>query len=124
MAKIFIAEDEPIIRKMYEVKFKNMGFDVEAAEDGEDALNRLKTSRPDLILLDVMMPKVDGFEVLRQLKLNPELKDIRVIILTNLSAATSDREKGIKLGALDFLVKDQFTPAQVVDKVKEILNVK
>lgn len=123
MAKILIVEDEEIIRKMYEVKFKNNGFEVELAQDGEEALEKLKTIVPDIILLDVMMPKVDGFEVLRRLKAEETTKNLKVIILTNLSAASSDKEKGISLGALDFLVKDQYTPSEVVKKVKELLNI-
>lgn len=120
--KILIVDDEPILRKMYQVKFQNNGFEVDSAGDGAEVFDRLKESRPDIILLDVMMPKMDGFEVLARLKANQDLKNIPVVLLTNLSASELDKGKGMELGALDYLVKDNFTPADIVQKVKSYLT--
>lgn len=122
MVKILIVDDEPILRKMYQIKFQNSGFEVITAQDGAEVFERIQESRPDLILLDVMMPKMDGFEVLARLKANQDFKNIPVVLLTNLSASELDRGKGLELGALDYLVKDNFTPADIVQKVKSYLT--
>ncbi len=108
--------------RMYEKAFKLSGHEVETAFDGEEALLKLKTmkARPTLILLDIMMPKLSGFDVLRELKKNPELKNIPVVALTNL-AGEGDAEKALSLGAVLYLVKSQYDPKEVVEKVKEVL---
>lgn len=121
MTKILIVDDESILRKMYQVKFQNNGFEVDTAQNGAEVFERLAVSRPDIILLDVMMPKIDGFEVLARLKANQDFKNIPVVLLTNLSASELDKGKGLELGAIDYLVKDNFTPADIVQKVKGYL---
>lgn len=122
MSKVLVVDDEPILRRMYEVKFQNNGFEVDSAEDGLQVFDKLKTATFDIIVLDVMMPKMDGFEVLEKLKTTPELKDIPVVLLTNLSASNADKDKGLELGALDYLVKDDFTPQEIVTKVQGYLK--
>jgi len=121
--KILLAEDEPFLSGMYQTKLKIEGYDVVAAADGEEALEKLDKGDFDIILLDIMMPKLNGFEVLNNIRnnSNKELAKIPVIILTNLGQKT-DIEKGLLLGANDYIVKANFTPAEVVDKIKKHLN--
>lgn len=121
MAKILIVDDDLIYIRIYQLKLKSDGHTVETANNGEEAIQKVNEFKPDLILLDIMMPKIDGFEVLKQLKANPETKTIPVILLTNLGGEETDTLKGIELGAVAYLVKSSYTPKEVVEKVKEIL---
>ncbi len=121
--KVLIAEDEEVLLKMYLTKFKNEGFEVYGATNGEETLKLANEIKPDIVLLDVIMPLIDGFSVLKKIKENEKTKSIPVLLLTNLSQE-SDMKEGLKLGAIDYLVKTNFTPAEVVKKVKEILKIK
>jgi CheY-like chemotaxis protein len=117
---IMVIEDDPILLKMYSKKFQTDGFEVLQAVDGQEALEKIQgaTVLPNAILLDVMLPRLDGFEVLKKIKEDPKTKDIPVFLSTNLGGGEQDREKGKKLGAVDYLVKSDFTPAQIVEKIK------
>jgi DNA-binding response OmpR family regulator len=117
--KILIAEDENAIAKALQLKLEHLGFNVELAGNGEEALEALKKTKFDLMLLDIMMPKVDGFGVLAGLK-NLNYKPI-VLISSNLSQS-SDRDKAISLGADDFLVKSDVSLKEIVDKINEALS--
>jgi len=119
---ILLVEDDQILIRMYTRKFEKEGFKVLSAFDGQAGLDELgkATPKPNIILLDVMLPKLDGFQVLEKVKADPAFKDIPVILLTNLGGAVEDREKGQKMGAADYLVKSDMTPAQVVEKIKTI----
>lgn len=119
--KILIIEDDSFISDMYRMKMESEGFDVKVAEDGQKGLEQINFEKPDLVLLDVVMPKMDGFTVLQTIKEDPEIQDVPVVLLTNLGQKDSV-EKGLKLGALDYVIKAHFTPAEVVEKVREILN--
>jgi len=121
MPTLFLAEDDPLMSRMYERAFKLNGFDLKISFDGEDAINTLKSMNPKPIvaLVDVMMPKKSGFDVLREMKQDESLKNIPVILLTNL-AGEKDAEKGLELGAVLYLVKSQYSPKEIVTKVKEI----
>jgi len=120
MKTIFIIEDDSILLKMYTKKFEKDGFKVLGAVDGQEAIDKLTNLSPvpNAILLDIMLPKIDGFEVLKKIKENPQTKDIPVILSTNLGGGQQDREKGKSLGAEDFLIKSDYTPAQIVEKIK------
>lgn len=119
--KILLAEDDIQLIDMYKRKFELEGFEVHIAEDGQAALDQLETFTPDIILLDIMMPKVNGLEVLKNIRQTPDKQDLLVIILTNLgNEATS--EEIYKIGATDYIVKADMTPIEVVNKVKEILK--
>jgi DNA-binding response OmpR family regulator len=122
MAKVFIIDDDPLIIRMYQTKFQNQGYDVETAADGDEALKKVLNIKPDIILLDIMMPKVNGLEVLKNLKGNKDTKLIPVIILTNLGLSEADEQKSIELGAVTYIIKANYTPAEIVAKVKEILG--
>jgi DNA-binding response OmpR family regulator len=121
MAKIMIVEDDPTLRDIYTTRFGAEGYDVVSASDGELALSTAVKERPDLILLDIMMPKISGFDVLDILRATPETKDTKIIVMSALSQ-TADIEKGKNLGASAYLVKSQVTLSEVVEKVKAVLN--
>lgn len=121
MAKILLVDDDPLLIRMYQTKFQNDGHIVEVASDGDEALKKAADFAPNLILLDIMMPKVDGLEVLERLKKDETTKSIPVVILTNVGGSNDDIQRGLELGAVAYLVKADYTPAEVVSKVKEIL---
>ncbi len=112
--KILLVEDEQLIREMYTEKFSDAGYQVLEAEDGLSGFELAKKEQPDVILLDIILPQMDGFTVLEKLKKEPKTKKIPVFFLTNLKQ-DEDVEKGKKLGAIDYLVKSSLTPAQVLN---------
>lgn len=118
--KVLVAEDDQFLLKVYLNKFKMEDYDVISALDGVEAMKKLKSEKPDILLLDLVMPEKDGFEVLCEMKMDPELKKIPVVILSNLGQE-SDIKKGKELGADDYMVKANFSINEVVDKVKEVL---
>lgn len=119
--KLLVVEDDFFLIKVFQSKLTEEGFEVEIASDGELAFEVLKTFKPDLILLDLVMPKKDGFEVLEGLKKDPELKKIRVMVLTNLGQE-SDIERVKSFGVEDYLVKSDTPIGDVVKKVKKALK--
>jgi len=116
-----IAEDDEFLGSIYETKFTAEGFKVIRAIDGEEAIKFASSKKPDLILLDVLMPKLDGFGVLKILKEQLETRGIPVILLTNLGQRV-DVEKGLSLGAVDYLIKTHLKPSETVAKVRKILS--
>lgn len=120
--KILIIDDDPMLRKMYSKKFEIAGFEIDNAKDGEEGIIKIQEFKPDLILMDVMMPRLDGFGVLEKLKANPELANIPVILLTNVGASEQDKEKGLKLGACEYLIKSQHSPNEIIEIVKKYLE--
>jgi DNA-binding response OmpR family regulator len=121
--KILVVEDDPMISSMYKTKFEVDGFEVFTADNGATALELVKKEKPDIVMLDIILPQLDGFSVLEQIKQDKTTKNIPVIMLTNLST-DEDREKGEKMGALDYLVKASLTPGQISEKIKQILKIK
>ncbi|MFA6393855.1 MAG: response regulator [Patescibacteria group bacterium] len=119
--KVLIIEDDTMISGMYKMKLEDHGFIALTASDGNEGLLLAKKEKPDLILLDIMMPMVDGFSVLAEIKAAPGMKDTPVIIMTNLGT-TEDIEKGKKMGASDYVVKADLTPAQIVEKVEKYIR--
>lgn len=119
--KILLIEDDSFLISMYTVKFELENFEVVAAEDGEKGLGLAIKEKPDIILLDILLPKMNGFEVLKELKNNKETSPIPVILLTNLSQK-NEIEQGLALGAQDYLIKAHFMPSEVMDKIKKVLN--
>ncbi len=120
--QILLVEDDNFLANIYKTKFEMEGFKVMVAENGELGLKEAKKKKPDLILLDILLPKMDGFTVLEHLKEDEELKDTPVILLTNLGQK-DDVEKGLELGAADYLIKAHFKPSETVDKVKKVLKI-
>lgn len=120
--KILLVEDDSFLASVYATKFELEGFTVLHAPDGEAGLKMAEKSRPDIILLDILMPKMDGFETLHRLKMDQELVNIPVIMLTNLGQK-EDVERCLKEGAVDYLIKAHFVPGEAVKKVRKILNI-
>ena len=118
--KILIVEDDVFLAAIYERRFEIDGFLPTVVADGETALTQIAAKQPHCILLDILLPKLNGIAVLQRLKADPVNKDIPVILLTNLGDKNS-REQGLKFGAASYLIKVHFKPSEVVKKVKEVL---
>jgi len=121
MTKILLVEDDNGLREIYNIRLTAEGYDVVAAGDGEQALAVAVQEKPDLVISDVMMPKISGFDMLDILRQTPETKDIKVIMMTALSSE-DQRERGNSLGADRYLVKSQVGIEDVVNAVHEVLN--
>ena len=119
--KILIVDDEAPIREIYNKEFSSAGFDVTLAVDGEDGLLKAGEEIPDLILLDIMLPKMSGIDVLKALKKNSLTREIPVLLLTNLGEETIIKE-GFSLGANGYLLKVSYTPAQVIEECRKFLS--
>lgn len=122
MAKtILIIEDDKFLRELIAQKLIKEGYDIIEAIDGEEGMKRVKEEKPNLVLLDLILPGIDGFEVLSRMKEDLSLASIPVIILSNLGQK-DEIEKGIRLGAVDYLIKAHFTPGEIIEKIKNILK--
>jgi|SRR3989344_3218204 len=121
METILIIEDDAFLRELISKKLSSAGFTPLDAIDGETGLEKAREEKPSLILLDLLLPVQDGFEVLSKLKQNPKTSSVPVIILSNLGQK-EDVDKGLSLGASDYLIKAQFTPEEIIVKVKEALE--
>lgn len=119
--KILLIEDDSFISQMYSMKFKQTNFDFVVARDGAEGMELAKKEKPDLILLDIILPEMDGFEVLRQLKEDPMLQSIPVVLLTNLGQQ-ENIQKGMAMGAKDYIIKAHYTPQEVVEKAQTFLT--
>ena len=119
-SKILLVEDDESLSNVYVTRFEAEGFDIRRVGNGEDALAACINYQPDIVLLDIMMPKVDGFDVLDILRNTNQTKDLKIIILSALSQEM-DMDKAMKLGADDYLVKSEVTIADVVQKVRASL---
>ena len=119
--KILVVEDDKFLRELITQKLAREGYDVVSAVDGEDGVVKVKENKPDIVLLDLILPGIDGFEVLAKIKEDEELSNIPVIILSNLGQR-DDVDRGIKLGATDFLIKAHFTPSEIVEKIEAVMK--
>lgn len=120
MVKVLIVEDDPLMSRMYQKIFKFEKYDVELAADGQEGLEKARSVKPTIMLLDIMMPKMNGIQVLEKLKSDPDTRNIPVVMLTNL-AGEKDAENALMKGAVKYIIKSQFEPKQVVKMVKEII---
>ncbi len=120
-AKILFVDDDSFLRKVYDSELNENNYDVVLAVDGQDGLDKARSSDPDLIILDMVMPKRNGFEVLTELQSDPATAHIPVIILSNLGQA-ADKQKGLDLGAVDYLVKDSTTLGVIMTRIDNILH--
>jgi len=119
--KILVIEDDKFLRKVISLKLDREGYEVFEAIDGEKGVKEVEEKMPDLVLLDLILPGIDGFEVLSKIKTNPAVSKIPIIILSNLGQK-DDIEKGLKMGANDYLVKAHFTPDEIIAKIRLILG--
>ncbi len=120
MKKILIADDRSEVVELVRVSLEGEDYQIIDASDGKEALEKIRKEKPDLVLLDVVMPKMDGFEVLSKLKKDPQTREIPVIMLTA-QGQKLDQEKGRRLGARDYITKP-FSPSHLLNKIKEILT--
>lgn len=123
MYKVLIIEDDPPYRKIYKKKFEISGYEVETAEDGIEGLQKMRAFQPDIALIDLMMPRMDGFHVLDAIAADPVLRNIPTVVLTNLST-TDSAQKALEKGARALLVKSDTEPDAIVEKANEILDKK
>ena len=118
--KVLIVEDESFLKDLLSMKFSSEGVDLVHADDGEEALKRAREEKPDVILLDLVLPDMNGFDVLKKVKTDPETASIPVVVLSNLGQE-GDVEKGKTLGADEFLIKANFSLDEVIVKVRAVL---
>lgn len=121
MKKILIAEDEDILLNVLKDTFEEKGWSVVKAVDGEEAINALNKDKFDIMLLDLLMPKKDGFEVLEYVKNNSDLKDLSIVVLSNLGVE-QDVKKAMSLGAKDYFIKTQHPMSEIVEKANQYLK--
>lgn len=121
--KVAIIEDDPAIIQMYKLKFETEGYEVQTALDGQEGLALIESFKPDAVLLDLMMPNMNGMEMLSQLRSSAEGRETKVIVLTNMGD-TETATKVYKMAADDYIVKAEMTPLQVVERVRKLLDKK
>jgi CheY-like chemotaxis protein len=120
MDKVLLVEDNQSLVEIYSITFTHQNFEIEVVRDGEECLQRVKSIKPDIILLDVMMPKLNGIQTLEKLKADEITKAIPVIMLSNI-AESSEEDQALKLGAVKYLVKSHYLPMEIVTIVKDVL---
>jgi len=120
-AKVLLVEDDQMIVDMYKLRFEEEGFEVLVTDKGSEAIEMARKQQPDIVLLDIILPEIDGFAILQQLKSESSTKKIPAILLTNLSQET-DQQKGVQLGAAGYFVKAQHTPADILTEIKNLLK--
>lgn len=118
---ILVIEDDKFLRELIVQKLIKENYEVSEAIDGEQGIKKIKEEKPDLILLDLILPGIDGFEVLSRMREGSNSPSIPVIILSNLGQK-EDVERGLKLGAIDYLIKAHFTPGEIIEKIKNVLK--
>lgn len=121
MKQVLLVEDDPFLIDIYKKKLKDAGFRVEVAEKGSEALPLLRKKRPHLLILDIVLPEINGWEILRKIKKDSTLGGFKIVILSNLGQK-EEVNKGLKLGATKYLIKAHYTPSEVVKEVKKILR--
>jgi len=119
--KILLVEDEPLLANLLKQRLEKENFEVSPVHDGEEALNFLKTNKPDLILLDIILPKISGFELMEKLKDDPSVQSAPIVIVSNLGQE-SDIEKGQVLGAIGYFVKAKLSIEELVGQIKDFLS--
>lgn len=117
--KILLIEDEKIMVDLLQKKIAMEGYDISVARDGEEGLEMMRNNKPDLILLDIIMPKKGGFDVMEEMQTDKELKEIPIIIISN-SGQPVEIDRAKELGVKDFLIKTEFDPQEVIEKIKKI----
>ncbi|MFH1509959.1 MAG: response regulator [Candidatus Nealsonbacteria bacterium] len=121
MKKIILVEDDPFLIDIYGTKLKESGFELEIISNGSEVISKVKEIKPDIVILDIVLPQMDGWEILKCLRAEESLKYLKIIILSNLGQR-EEVDKGIALGATGYLIKAHFTPSEVVEEIKKHLN--
>lgn len=118
---ILLVEDDPFLKDIYSTQLKSIGIEAETAENGEECLLKIKKNKPDILVLDLVLPKTNGWEVLGAIKKDEKLKDLKIIILSNLGQKR-EVEEALDLGVCRYLIKAHYTPAEVASEIKKILE--
>ncbi|MDD2732112.1 MAG: response regulator [Candidatus Pacebacteria bacterium] len=121
MKTVLLVEDDPFLVEIYNTKLKEAGFSVEIATDGEEALKKLNDAIFDLVLLDIVLPVIDGWEFIQKIKTDDRFKSLKIVVLSNLGRK-EEIERGVKLGVAKYLVKAHHTPSEVINEVRELLE--
>jgi two-component system, OmpR family, alkaline phosphatase synthesis response regulator PhoP len=121
MTSVLLAEDDEFIIDIYTKKLESEGFSVVVAKDGQEAMTKIKENIFDLVLLDIVLPKFDGWQILKEIKQDERLKMTKVVILSNLGQK-SEVEKGADLGATKYMIKANYSPSEMVKEIKKILK--
>lgn len=121
--KILLIESDDFLADIYVAKFRQEGFKVKRASDGEQGLKILAREKPDVLLLDILLPKKDGFEVIKEIKATPGLGKLPILVISNLGQK-EDIDKALSLGASDYFIKAHFVPSETVAKIKKLLHIK
>ena len=122
MSKILLIEDDALFVKMYQKKFDHEGLALVAAYDGEQGVEMTKSEKPDLIILDLMLPKMAGSEVLKRVKEDPAIASIPVIVLTNLSTSSEEVNRCIEMGVKETFLKTDVTPGQILEVIRKYIQ--
>lgn len=121
MKKILLVEDDPLLIDIYSTKLKQSGFEVRVVDNGEKALAAVKEQKPDLVLLDIVLPHIDGWDILQNLRSAEESKGIQIVILSNLGQK-EEIAKGLRLGAAKYLIKAHYTPSEIVQEITNLIG--
>ena len=121
MKYILLVEDDPCLIDIYTIKLKEAGFKTDVAKDGQTALELLARREPDLLILDIVLPRIDGWEILKKIKGQDKFKNLPIIILSNLGQR-KEVKKGLDLGAVKYLIKAHYTPSEIAEEVKKALR--
>lgn len=118
---ILLVEDDPFLVDIYTTKLKDSGFLVETATDGASGLRKLKEKEFDLLVLDIVLPHIDGWQILKEIEGDEKFKNLKVVIFSNLGQK-EEVEKGLKMGAVKYFIKAHYTPSELVEEIKKILR--
>ena len=121
MKKILLIEDDPFLIDIYTTKLEDSGFSVEVATEGEAGLKKLRKEKFDLLILDIVLPNVDGWEVLEEIEKEEKFKNLKIIVFSNLGQK-EEVEKGLNLGAVKYFIKAHYTPSEAVEEIKKTLK--
>lgn len=121
MKNILLVEDDPLLVDVYSTKLKQSGFEVRVVESGEKALAVVEEQKPDLVLLDIVLPHIDGWEVLESLRSSEKLEGTQIVILSNLGQK-EEIAKGLRLGAAKYLIKAHYTPSEIVQEIIKLIG--
>lgn len=120
MKQVLLIEDDPFLIDIYTTKLRESGFSIEVATDGKEGLRKLKEKKFQLLVLDIVLPHIDGWKILNEIKNEKKLKNLKIMILSNLGQK-EEIKKGLEFGASKYLIKAHYTPSEVVDEIKKLL---
>ncbi|MFC1630122.1 response regulator [Patescibacteria group bacterium] len=121
MKTILLIEDDPFLIDLYSTRLKAAGFEIDVATNGQEGLEKVREKKPDLLVLDMVLPTIDGWEVLKELKKEERFKDLKILIFSNLDQK-ADIEGAFRFGVTKYLIKAHYTPTEVIKEIEKILK--